>query len=666
MKLALFLIAASAFAQSIPVFDPKALDRTVDPCVDFYQFACGGWMKANPIPPDQTRWGRFSLLANIVSNTLRDIVETASKTETKRPEDQKIGDAYAACMDEATINERGLSPIRAQLDRIAALANRNGITDVVIAVHLAGNGTLFRFGSQQDLKNAKVQIGALGVGSLGLPDRDLYLKSDARSEGLRKAYVDHVAAMFQLAGKSATDAAAAAQSVLKFEITLAKSTLDRVAQREPKNSYHVYTVAELISLAPGFNWQDYFQKTGAPAFAAPTQTLNVTYPPYFREMESQIVQASLDDWKAFLTWNVLRSSSLRLPTAFVDEGFRFYGKTLFGQKQNEPRWKRCTGEVNQSLRDLVGKKFVEATFGEDGKRRIDALVGALRGALNRDIDSLAWMSPETKKEAHAKLAAMAQKIGHPEKWETYANVEIRRGDYIGNAERIAQFNRQKSLAKIGQPVDSKEWFFPAPTVDAFYNGQNNEIVFPAGILQAPFFDKNADDAVNFGSIGSVIGHEFTHGFDDQGRKFDAAGNLRDWWTANDAKEYEKRAQCFVDEYSQFESAGLKLNGKLTLGENTADNGGLRIALMALMSTLEGKPHEKIDGFTPEQRFFLAFGQTWCSNATDETAKVLVSTDPHSPGRSRANGTVVNMPEFGKAFACRIDQPMTRGPACRVW
>ncbi|MEO8025805.1 MAG: M13 family metallopeptidase [Bryobacteraceae bacterium] len=666
MRFVILLVAATAFAQS--VFDPKSMDRSVEPCTDFYQYACGGWMKANPIPPDQTRWLRFSVLANQNTATLRGILESAAKTETKLPIDRKIGDAYAACTDEAGINTRGLDPIRRFLDRIAGISSRAGITQAVSELHAGGIGVLFRFGSQQDLKDSKMQIGGINPAGLGLPDREFYLRNDERSVKLRAAYAAHIAAMLKLAGRSAEQAESAAQRVLAFETTLAKSTQDRVAQREPKNSYHVYSIAELVSLAPGFNWQEYFKQQGAPEFGDMAKTLNVAYPPYFREVESQIVQASLDDWKSYLTWHLLRSSALRLPDAFVDEGFRFYGKTLSGQKENEPRWKRCVGDVNQSLRDLVGQKFIAATFGDDGKRRIDALVAEIRAALSRDIDSLAWMSPETKKEAHAKLAAVTQKIGYPETWEDYATVEIRRDDYFGNAARSAAFYRKKNIDQIGKPKNRKEWFIPVTTVDAFYSGQNNEIVFPAGILQPPFFDKNADDAVNYGSIGSVIGHEITHGFDDQGRKFDAEGDLRDWWTANDAQEYEERAQCIVAEYSKFESAGLSLNGKLTLGENTADNGGLRIALMGLMASLakSGKPPGKIDGFTPEQRLFLAFGQTWCSNATDEVLKLLVATDPHSPGRWRVNGTVSNMPEFANAFACRVNQPMVRGPACRVW
>ncbi len=658
----MILIVVSAFGQS--VMDPKALDRAVDPCVDFYQYACGGWMKANPIPPDQTRWLRFQILNQQNANTLRTILESAVRDATV-PAAKKMGAAYAACMDEAAVNERGLAPLKPQLERIAAITSRQGITEVITMLHHSGINVLFRFQSQQDLKNAKVQIGSLNVSPLGLPDRDLYFQPDARSVGLRKAYAEHVTAMFQFAGKSSEDATAMAQRVVKFEATIAKAMLDRVSQREPKNSYHIYTIAELVSLAPGFAWQDYFARTGAPTFGEMTATLNVSHPPFFREIESQIVQASLDEWKAYLTWHVLRFGALRLPTPFVDEFFRFYGKTLNGQRENEPRWKRCVNDVTQSLRDAVGQRFVEATFGQDGKWRIDNMVANLRDALGRDIDSLDWMSAATKKEARTKLAAVTEKIGHPAKWDDYAALELRPDDYYRNYERIGAYNRKKSLEKIGKPVDRGEWQIPASTVDAFYGGSNNEITFPAGILQPPFFDRNADDAANYGAIGTVIGHEFTHGFDDQGRKFDAAGDLRDWWTAQDAKEYERRAQCFVDEYSKFESAGLKLNGRLTLGENTADNGGVRIALLALLATIK-KPGETLDGFTPEQRFFLAFGQTWCNNTTEQIAKILVSTDPHSPGQWRANGTVRNMPEFAKAFACRVDQPMTRGPACRVW
>ncbi len=662
--LSLFLLAVAASAQTSPGFDPAAIDRSANPCVDFYQFACGAWMKANPIPADQARWGRFDALQDGNREVLHKILEAAAVVKAGRPAlEQKIGDYYAACMNEPAIDIKGATPLKAHLDRIAAIDDKAGLTDAVVYLYRSGTAPFFRFGSGPDAKNSSMMIGDLDQGGLGLPDRDYYLKTDERSVEIRRLYVAHVQKMLELGGSRPEAAAKQAQAVMAFETALAKVSLDRVARRDPEKLYHKMTLRELDALGSGFAWERFFRSAGAPSL----QALNVDVPDFIKGMNATIAATSLEDLKAYLTWNLLRDSANALSLPFEQEAFNFYGKTLRGAKELRPRWKRCVDLTDQQLPDALGRKFVEITLGAEGMRRTHEMVAEIEKAMAADLQTLDWMTPQTKQQALVKLKGILNKIGTNDKWQTYSTVRISRDDFFGNTERASLFELQRQLTRIGKPVDKKEWGMSQPTVNAYYNPQENNINFPAGILQPPFYDNKMDDAVNYGAIGSVIGHELTHGFDDEGRQFDAKGDLRDWWTEADAKAFDQRADCLVAEYGTFSPVDdLKLNGKLTLGENTADNGGLRLAYAALMEKLAGKVPPPRDGFTAAQRFFLGWGQVWCQNITPESARMRVQTDPHSPGNFRVNGVVSNMPEFQKAFACTTGQPMVRGPACRVW
>jgi endothelin-converting enzyme/putative endopeptidase len=645
-------------------FDPAAIDRTADPCSDFYQFACGNWIKQNPIPPDQSRWGRFSELEERNREVLHQILEEDARPSAARDAiGKQIGDYYFACMDEKGIEAKGLKPIQRQLDRIAALADKKQLAAELARLHADGAGAMFDFGSGQDFKDSTQVIAQLDQGGIGLPDRDYYLKTDAKSQEIRAKYLAHVQKMFELAGEPAAQAKKDADTVMAMETALANGSLDRVSRRDPEKIYHKMTVQELEALGPAFQWNAYFRDAGAPQF----QSINVASPEFVKALNAEIQSRALDDWKTYLRWHLLHSSATLLPAAFLNENFDFYGKTLTGAAEMRPRWKRCVDFTDRQLGEALGRKYVEKTFGAEGKERTLKMVHELEQALGEDIQSLPWMTPATKQQALVKLKAISNKIGYPDKWRDYSSVVIGRDDAIGNSGRASAFEAHRQLNKIGKPVDRNEWDMTPPTVNAYYDPQMNNINFPAGILQPPFYDNHIDDAVNYGGIGAVIGHELTHGFDDEGRQFDAEGNLHDWWTEADSKAFEERAACIADEYSSFEPvAGVHINGKLTLGENTADNGGARIGLMALMHALAGHMPAKIDGFTPEQRYFLSFGQIWCANERPEAVRLQVQTDPHSPPKFRVNGTVENMPEFQKAFSCKPAAPMVKPNACRVW
>ena len=661
---------AKAAARAPGAFDIAALDKSVDPCVDFYQFACGGWMKANPIPADQTRWGRFNELGERNRDVLHEILEQAKDPARARsPIEAKVGDYYAACMDEAGIEQRGASPLQPVLASVEAIGSKTDLFKLLGANDASALPGLFRFGAAPDLHDSTQTIANVFQGGLGLPDRDDYLKEDPKSKEKRAKYVEHVARTLELLGDTPEKAAAGAQVVMRIETELAKAFLDRVAMRNPKNRDNPMSLAELKQLTPAFEWDVYLAATGAPGF----ERLNVASKPYFEGTNALLQATPIGDWKSYLRWHAAREAAPFLSAAFVKENYRFYREYLQGAKEMEPRWKRCVQATDRGLGEALGQIYVEKTFGADGKARMRKMIEAITLALQEDIESLPWMTAETKKKALAKLAAFdTSKVGYPDQWKDYSSVEVKRDDFAGNARRAQIFEIRRNFARIGMPTDRTLWGMTPPTVNAYYSPPNNEIVFPAGILQPPFFDRAIDDPVNFGGIGVVIGHEYTHGFDDQGSKFDAQGNLKNWWTDDDRKAFEERTACIDKQYAGYVTVkdpvngDVRLNGKLTLGENTADNGGLRVAYMALQKALAGTPRATIDGYTPEQRFCLGFANVWCQNVTEQEARQRAQTDPHSSGEFRVIGAVSNMPEFWQAFGCKPGQPMVRQDACRAW
>ncbi len=664
--LGLAVVAGAAEpAKSIGGWSRQSLDTSVDACVDFFQYACGGWHKSNPIPADQARWGTFNALADRNRDTLKAILDAASPEDPQRSGTQRqIGDFYATCMHEPAIEKAGAAALKPQLDRLATLRAKAELPALVAGLHAAGTGVFFGFGSEQDFKDATRVLAIVGQGGLGLPDRDYYFRDDAKSKELRVKYLAHVARMFGLLGDAPAVAKANADTVVAIETALAKGALDAVSQRDPQKIYHLMSGKEFAALVPSFSMSAYLEGIGAPV----VNEVNVTEPEFLKALEAVVASTDLPRLKTYLRWHVVHEEAPFLSSAFVNEDFEFFGRTLTGAAQLRPRWKRCVDATDAALGEALGQAYVEKTFGPEGKKRMAVMVANLEKALSDDIQSLPWMSPTTKGKALEKLAAIANKVGYPDTWRDYSSVRIVRGDLAGNRSRARAFELQRQLAKIGKPVDRGEWGMTPPTVNAYYNPLLNDINFPVGILQPPFFDRNMDDGVNYGGIGAVIGHELTHGFDDQGRQFAANGNLQDWWTEADAKQFETRAQCVVDQYGAYAVADdLKQNGQLTLGENVADNGGVRIAYMALLESLKGQPAASLDGFTPEQRFFLGWGQVWCAQARPEIERLQVQTDPHSLPRFRVNGVVANMPEFQQAFACPAEAPMVRGDkACRIW
>jgi len=638
-----------------------AIDRSADACTDFFQYACGAWMAKNPIPADRSSWGRFDELQERNNETLRKILDAAAAG--RDPSSKKIGDYYASCMDETAINAKGAAPLDPLLKKIAALTGVNGLAPLVAELHTIGVNPFFTFGAEADFKDASLEMAIADQGGLGLPDRDYYFRDDAKSVELRKQYVEHIGKMAALLGDAPDRAAAAAQQAMKIETALAKAALDAVSRRDPNKIYHKLSATELQALTPQFQWPQYFTGIGAP----PVYALNVTEPEFFKALGQTLASTPIDEIKSYLRWHLAHSSAPVLPTAFVDENFRFYGTLLTGAKELRPRWKRCVDYTNGDLGEALGQAFVKEAFGAQAKADTLKMVHEIEAALETDIHGLSWMTDTTKKEAVVKLHAISEKIGYPERWRDYSALVITRGDALGNSQRSNAFEFHRQLGKIGKPTDKSEWEMTPPTVNAYYNPLQNNINFPAGILQPPFYSAGADAAVNFGGSGAVIGHELTHGFDDQGRQFDARGNLKDWWTAADGKAFDDRAQCFVDQYSGLTAVDdVKVNGKLTLGENVADNGGLRISLMAYLARIKVEPARTLDDFTPEQRVFLGWGQVWCDNMRPEFARMLAQTNPHSPARERVNGVVSNMPEFQKAFSCKAGAPMVRPNQCRVW
>jgi endothelin-converting enzyme/putative endopeptidase len=678
------ILSAALFAQTandseLPPLDHFTLDqvdRSINPCANFYQYTCKKWIANNPIPGDEAFWGPDGKLTLWNESVLHEVLEAAAKNDTSRtPVEQKIGDYYFSCMDESGRNSKGIAAIKPELDRIDALSDKSQLATALARLHqntfsLASStdsgskAALFGFSSGQDLDDATKVVAQLDQGGLGLPDRDYYLKDDAKSVETRKQYQEYIAKLFQLAGDSADSAKAHAEVIMHMETALAKFSMDIVMRRDPANLNHKLSAPELKALTPLFSWDDYLRPLSPPA----TAHYLVATPDFFKGMNRLIATESLDNWKTYLRWSLINNSSNQLSDDFVNANFDFYGRDLLGKKELEPLWKRCVRGVDRDLGEALGQAYVERAFSPEAKQRMLKLVTALNQAMADDIAHLDWMSAATKAEALKKLAGIEDKIGYPNHWRDYSSLNIVRGDAAGNAYHSSQFELHRQLEKIGKPVDRNEWGMTPPTVNAYYDPQLNTINFPAGILQPPYFEKEMDDAVNFGEIGATIGHEMTHGFDDEGRKFDPTGNLRDWWTKEDGKEFEKRVQCIDDEYSGFEPLpGLKLNGKLTLGENTADNGGTRIALMAFENTLTDKQKTvKTDGISPVQRFFIAYGESWCGILTPEVERLLAQSNPHSPNEFRVNGVVSNMPEFREAFGCKKGQPMVRENSCHVW
>ncbi len=673
LVLVVVLITATAFSQSAPSSKPALgfsidnIDKTADPCVDFYQYACGNWIKSSEIPADRASWQSFSQLDESNLEIEKGILEKAAAGGAGRSAiDQKIGDLYGSCMDEKSVNARGIAPLKPELDRIAAVKDKGALIEEIAHLHLIGPNPLFNFYSASDLHNADQVIAYMGQGGLSLPDRDYYVKDDQDKVEMRKHLVEYVTQVFTLAGQSSQEAAKSAQTVLMVETLLAADSMERTKLRDPKNRDHKMTREEAVSLAPEFSLNRYFVALGTPNFTA----INISTPDFFRQVNGVVAALPLDSLKTYVEWHALRGAAPWLSEPFVEANFKMR-QALNGQKQIQDRWKRCVNLVDGSLGEALGQRYVELTFGADGKQRMLKMVDALEKSLDGDIQGLSWMGEDTKKQAKVKLQAIRNKIGYPDVWRDYGSVVIKPDDLLGNVTRANEFESKRQIAKIDKPLDRNEWGMTPPEVNAYYSGSDNEIVFPAGILQPPFFDKTMDDAVNFGGIGLVIGHELTHGFDDQGRKFDPQGNLRDWWTELDGKEFEKRVSCIADEYSNFVAVDtMKINGRLTLGENTADNGGARIALAALERMIAddktGKEGQKIDGYTPEQRFFLGFGRVWCEKQRPENLRLQVTTNPHSPGKYRVDGVVQNMPEFQKAWGCKAGQPMVAENACHVW
>jgi len=649
-----------------PSLDLSAMDTAASPCEDFYQYSCGGWVKNNPIPPDQASWSVYAKLHNDNLQFLWGILdELASGSATRSATQQKIGDYFAACMDEAAIDKLDLSPMRPQLDAIRQLEDKKALAGLMAQIHLAntGEGHLFNFGAAQDYENSQNVIAFASAGGLGLPDRDYYLKTDKKSAEIRKKYRDHVERMFILLGDTAEAAKHEAATVLTMETALAKTSLSLVDKRDPRKLLHKTNLLGLYKLTPDFNWSAYLTGLGI----ADLQQFNVTEPGFYRELERQIRRRSVADLQAYLRWHTINANAAHLSSRFVDQDFDFYGRTLRGKRELQPRWKRCVNLVDQQLGEALGQEYVARTFTPNMKTRTVEMTKLIEDAMQQDLEQLDWMTPETRKHALEKLRTVVNKVGYPDRWRDYSSLDIQRDDFLGNVLRGTSFEAKRQLAKIGKPLDRGEWGMTPPTVNAYYDPQMNDINFPAGVLQAPLFDAKLDDAPNYGNTGSTIGHELTHGFDDEGRQFDAQGNLKDWWAKGDSKHFEQRAQCVVDQYAKYTVIDeIKINSKLTEGEDIADLGGTVLAYIAWKVAVKDQKLENIDGYTPDQRFFIGLAQWACGDERPESLRTHAMTDPHSPGKYRINGVVANLPEFQKAFSCKAGQAMVNPKPCKVW
>lgn len=655
--------AQQPFVTNAGGIDRRNLDESARACVDFYQYANGGWLARNTIPADRSSWSTGSELVERNDELLHRILEDAAGANAPRGSvQQKVGDLYAAAMDSARRAALGAQPIQPDLARIDALRNADDLASLIVSYHAAGTSPLFSAAVEADMRNSAVNILYVFQGGLGLPEKDYYLRDDERSVQLRQQYVEHVANMLALAGTPAHAARGQAQRVMAMETRLARASLGAVELRNPINFYNPTTPAEAEAVTPHFSWTRYLQGIGVQA-----ERFSFPHRAFFAELDRMMGDTPVDDWKAYLRWHLLRGASGFLSPEFERESFRFYGTVLQGTPQMEPRWKRARGSVDALVGEALGQLYVAQAFPPQAKARAMEMIENIRAGLAERLNTLEWMSPQTRERALAKLATFDPKIGYPDSWRDYSALEIDRGDYFGNVRRAAAFEARRQFGKVGKPVDRTEWGMTPQTVNAYYNPLRNEIVFPAGIMQPPFFDPSADDAVNYGAMGAIIGHEIMHGFDDQGSQFDAQGNFSDWWTAEDKAEFARRSQALVEQYGAYVAVdSLRVNGQLTLGENIGDLGGLIVAYAGLQRALGTGARTPVDGFTPEQRFFLSFAQAWRGITRDEAMRVQVQTDPHSPRRFRAIGPVSNMPEFARAFNCQPGDPMVRQTPVRIW
>jgi endothelin-converting enzyme/putative endopeptidase len=650
--------------------DEAALDRAVAPCDDFYQFACGGWMKATPIPDDEASWVRsFSVIHQDNEVALRGILERDARGDTQGDAyGQALGDMWTSCMDEDGIEKRSADDLKPELKKIDAIHDPKTLVDAIAHLHAIGVGAAFGFDSEVDFKDSSMMIAGVSQSGLGLPERDYYFRDDARTKDIRAAYQAHVERTLGLLGEPAKQAAADAELVLKVETRLAGASMTNVELRDPQKVYHRLDLAGLVKLAPDLDWSSYLASIGFPAITA----INVAQPEFFKELDAMTKgpkSVKIGEWRTYLRWHLARSLSPWLSRKFVDEWFQFR-QVLTGTKVLQPRWKRCVRFADEMMGEALAQPFVKDHLGEDGKHAAEQMVAGIETSMKLDLESLAWMDEPTRTKAEEKLAKILNKIGYPSKWRSYDGLAIDRASLLGNAERATIFETKRELAKVGKPVDKEEWEMTPPTVNAYYEPTLNEMVFPAGILQAPFYSKEQTAALNFGAIGMVVGHELTHGFDDEGRQFDADGNLRDWWSAPVAAEFDKRAACVEHQYDAYVPIDdMHIKGKLTLGENTADLGGLKLSFAALQRAEKEHPSTPtVGGFTPAQQFFVGFGQAWCANYRPESLRLLVATNPHSPPKYRVNGPLSNLPDFAAAFQCKEGSPMVPPAAqrCEIW
>jgi len=660
--------AAALTEPELRVFDPSLIDSSVDPCDNFYRFSCNNWFKRNPLPADQAAYGRFTELYELNRLHLKEILDGASAPSSARTaNEQKIGDEYASCMDVATIDKLGLEPLEPELDRIAALNSISDLPALLAHLQSIGVNAFFGIGSGQDFADSSRVITFYGSGGLGLPERDYYTRTDAVSVKQREQYVDHVRKMFVLAGEPDAQAAQDAQTVLAIETRLAKATLTVTEQRDPQNLNHPTDVSGMETMLTHFSLAGYLE-----AAHAPTQGgANDNEPKFFAEFNALVADTPVDQIRTYLRWHLLSAfAGTSMPESFDHENWNFYAHILNGAETQQERWKRCTSRVDSELGEALGQVYVAKYFPPAEKQRTLDMTLAIEQAMDKDIDSLDWMSASTKAKAKEKLHAVMNKIGYPDKWRDYSKLTIERGDSLGNEMRAHQFEFARDLAKIGKPVDKGEWLMTPPTVNAYYDPQMNNVNFPAGYLQPPFFSGKEDDAANYGDMGSTIGHELTHGFDDQGRQFDKNGNLNDWWTKDDEQKFNQRAECMVKQYDAIEAVpGVHLNGKLTLGENLADLGGLWLAWLAWLDKAQAAHIDmsvKMDGYTPDQRFWIAYAQQWCTQTRPEQLRTQAQTDPHAPDEYRANSVLQDLPDFAKSFSCKKTDKMVSADPCRVW